>query len=212
MNFFVKIGLCLISITLFSCNNEVQNFRKDNIQNKQSIFLIFRGTETKEGIIAKEFNKNNPNPSHVGIMIFDRGNWNIYHVIDNGNRNAFTKSSFEEFCKLENGKITYLALYQFKEFSQFNRSKLLKNIASFNKKKIEFDKSFHINNGKSKLYCSEFIVNLLEDCFLITIPIHKIPLKSISSTYLKRDTLYYYPVDSLMELSILEFVDEIKLN
>ncbi len=105
---FKKTGWYLF-ITLFSCSE----YNNTNIQNKllsEKVYLLYRGTNTKEGYISKEFNLHNPKPSHVGILIKKQEKWVVYHVLNSDTKSALIKSKIDDFLNLKKEKIKHISV------------------------------------------------------------------------------------------------------
>jgi hypothetical protein len=69
------------------CKNKGSDLKTD-ILDKEKCYLVFRGTNTKEGLVSKEYNISSKKPSHVGICIFQDSNWIVYHVLSPRKKNS----------------------------------------------------------------------------------------------------------------------------
>lgn len=192
MIFFRVIGIILFT-TIFSCEHPskwedvcVKNIHKD------SVYLIFRGTESKEGGIAKRFNIQHKDVSHVGILLYEQKQWVVFHVLNKyKKKSCLHKESIGSFLDKTKEKIDYLAVY-YTPF--FDKSKIREKIKEISKEEISFNYTF-VNDSPTKLYCSQFVVNVLKDSIqkfnyykkYISNPQHRI--------FIKKDTIEHYPVD-----------------
>lgn len=156
-------------------------------------YLIFRGTDTKQGFLAREFNIRDSINSHVGILIHNQG-WLIYNVSDfDKHKSALQSQTIEEFQVCEGGVVTDISIWDIK--TEMNiKTNMLYEIQEVMKTKVIFDKFFDLNN--KNLYCSEFVVNILEkaDTTFSLKPIKR-RLNGIYKSYFRKDSLEYYPVD-----------------
>ena len=48
---------------------------------KDKVYLLFRGTHTKEGIVIRSYNIGDENISHVGICLFVSGEFKVYNIV-----------------------------------------------------------------------------------------------------------------------------------
>ena len=162
---------------------------------KQSVYLIFRGTQSKEGLIVKDFNIKDSKATHVGILLYQIPGWHVAHVMQTHSKNDFLFQPAEDFLAAEN-KIKYVSLWKIAGFGKNEIAKLEKVFDSLKTEKIGFDLTF-TGRLDSKKYCSEFVCEALqaakEGCFHF--PKYVKRLSPAESIFLKRDSLYYYPVD-----------------
>jgi hypothetical protein len=160
-----------------------------------SIYMFCRGTLSKAGMIAREFNQFDTNTTHVGVGFYTGNKLLIYHVSDvrRGGRSLLV-DSLESFTGVED--IRYLSIWACRN-SPAELEKLKQVCASYGSRKIWFDPYFNLRNDDT-LYCSEFCVAVLQqvnrDKF--SFPTRTIPISnSFYQSYLRRDQLTYYPVD-----------------
>jgi hypothetical protein len=188
----IKFGIifCVI-LTLTYDTNQPINLKK---LNKNSSYLIFRGTETKQGYYARSFNISDSINSHVGILLFSNKSWSIYNVSDfRGKRNDLQVQTLNQYLNCKDGKVTSISIWRINAKENFNKF-LLKEIEKMMNNDIVFDKAISLNN--EKLYCSEFVantINKIDNSFKI-LPLKK-KLKGLSKRYFKKKYLEYYPVD-----------------
>lgn len=203
-------NLYLIFIALISfsdkyvCNAQIASSFNFNF-NEAECYIIARGTKSKQGFIAKQFNIINDSITHIGIGIKYKNEFNIFNVNAIRNKNALTIESFESFINQED--LTYFGIWKIEiDNNQFNSLKnYLEQIAD---KYINFDYDFLIGNNENKLYCSEFI-------WLVTNELgidFKFDLKKINTvslglnSILKREELEYIPPDYFLAFSKIKFI------
>jgi len=190
----IYVAICLFY--LLSCNSNKKNFWSEIKLKQDDIYIVFRGTDTKQGFFARDFNIKDTLSSHVGLLLFDKNNWFVYNVSDfKDNLSDFRKQSIEDFFDLEEEKISSASLWKIELDSSPTKhlSEILKEYESLN---IKFDKYFTLKDS-SKLYCSQFMKEVLFqiDSVKFNIKTRKRELKGIYKTYFQKDTLEYYPVD-----------------
>jgi len=162
----------------------------------KSAYLVFRGTDTKEGFFARDFNIKDSLSSHVGIAISIDKSWNVYHVLENENSTSdYNKDSFKRFLNKKQNEVFYYSLWELKTLTD-DKIEILKNILNqYESKQVVFDRSF--SKDSTKLYCSEFVCEVLKtvDSVMYDFKYFKRELKGVYKTYFNKDTLEYYPVD-----------------
>jgi hypothetical protein len=183
--------------TLFSCNTP-ETYIDLDLLDKNEIYLVYRGTNTKEGIISKEFTLKNKNASHVGIAIFNKEKWSVYHILNNRNaKSDLINEDFSTFYNIENENIKYSSIWKINNLDSIDKEKIRLQLKIMESLILTFDTAFSIENGKENFYCSEFIVFVLENANNknFKFDLHKVKLKSIYKSILRKDSLVYYPVD-----------------
>lgn len=177
----------LFLFVCFSTNS--QNFEK------KTIYIICRGTLSKKELIGERFNISNNNITHLGIGILEDNELKIYNVSDSKivNNSSLICETLEEFSNIND--IFYLGVWEFKT-NNSTINKIKNNISEL--KNIKFDKNFNIAND-NELYCSEFVVKVLNslDYFDFKPSIKK--LSGIEKDLLSSDFLEYYPVDFFLQ-------------
>ncbi|NRR93145.1 hypothetical protein HSX10_16330 [Winogradskyella undariae] len=192
---YLSIFAILLLLSCNERNNHIDfndfNFSKDNT------YLIFRGTNTKQGYFAKQFNIKDSLSTHVGILQFKDSEWLIYNVSDfKDNFSDFKTQNLNEFLTCRDGKVLYLSVWTIKG-NDLKETRLITSVLKeYKKNKIEFDRYFSLNDS-TKLYCSEFVNIVLKsvDSTKFNFKPIKRELKGVYKTYFKKDTLNYYPVD-----------------
>ncbi len=187
------LGLC-ISTALFSCKSK---HSYEDILKNEKIYLVFRGTATKEGFLSREFNLKNSKPSHVGIAVFDNS-WKIYHVLHSpSNTSALKIETFNQFLNTEEMKILNASVWEIKDIKKSQRQIIINELKNLKSKNVIFDRAFLLDNGSFNLYCSELVNDILHktDSKRFNFEIKTSKLKPVYSKFLRRDSLRYYPVD-----------------
>lgn len=195
-----KLFAILLVVNLFGCISEKQKpFKLDKKKLKiDSVYLAFRGTNTKQGFFAKDFNIRDTSSSHVGLLLNIKNTWKVFHVSDFNDVTSDLKcENVDVFFDVEKEKIIYAGIWGINQISDSNLIVLKNELNLALKKKIKFDKSFELNNS-NKLYCSEFVnLMLLKiDPYKFNIPLNKRVLKGIYKQYFQKDSLIYYSVDA----------------
>ena len=110
----LQIGALLIIVANCKNENSKNFFWKDVQLNEQQVYLVFRGTKSKEGFFAKDFNISDTLSSHVGMLINDKTKWEIYHIIDfkDKNRSDFRKQSLKDFFDSKKEDINYVSFWE----------------------------------------------------------------------------------------------------
>ncbi|WP_438988812.1 hypothetical protein [Polaribacter sp.] len=192
--FFVILNLFFIS----SCAYKNDFTFDDKILVKDSIYLVFRGTKTKQGFFARDFNIIDSLSSHIGIALYYKKRWRVFHISDyNDNFSDIRSHPTNVFFNIKKEKINYISLWGVKKLSATDVSRVKEDIIGYESKKVKFDKMFALDN-KNKLYCSEFVNNVFTslDSVKYKIPLTKRKLSGIYKQYFQKDTLIYYSVDS----------------
>ncbi|WP_296381044.1 hypothetical protein [Winogradskyella sp.] len=200
----------LVAILFFGCSNEYKRQVVNLGLNKEKAYLIFRGTNTKEGFFAREFNIKDTLSSHVGFTLFDSSRWNVFHVLENKNSTTdYNVEILDGFLNKEKNKVFYYSLWEIESLKLEEIDSLRKIIKRYKSKKITFDKNFS-HKDSTKLDCSEFICEALNkiNSDKFNFEFHKRELKGIYKTYFKKDTLEYYPVDMFQSNANFKFFFE----
>ncbi len=178
-----------------TCQNEQMLFDQSKLNTKNA-YLIFRGTNTKEGFFARDFNIKDTLSSHVGIAIYNEKAWSVYHVLENKNATTdFNKDDFKYFLSKEHDEVFYYSLCELTTLADYKIDTLKNILNQYESKQVVFDRSF--SKDSKKLYCSEFVCEVLStvDSNVYNFEYYKRELKGIYKTYFNKDTLEYYPVD-----------------
>lgn len=179
-------------IILFICIKSISY--SQSFLDKENVFLIGRGTTSKQNFITK-LNLNNKNLTHIGIGFFENESLVVYNVSSDRiiENSALLKESYSSF--ISDKEIFYLAIWKI----NLDKNKIIDIINDFNKEEIFFDKSFDINNNSNKLYCSEFVANVINkvtDNLFEPNQTNQINNKIIKNIAKNK---YYYPVDFFLK-------------
>jgi len=164
----------------------------ENILDSNNVYLFFRGTKTKQGYISKEYNLSHKGLSHVGIGVNYGDGFLIYHIVNSDKINNLEMSSINSFYN-HRKKIIYKGIW---EIQNIEANELKQILNEYENKVFNFDITF-TGVDDNKLYCSELVVQILKDLDSVKFYFtkHKKALKEIHSTFLKKDTLEYFPAD-----------------
>ena len=190
------IGWCLC-ITLVHCKKKDFDINID-ILDKEKCYLVFRGTNTKEGLVSKAYNISNNKPTHIGICIFQDSEWIVYHVLSPRKKDvtALINESFDAFFDVRKESICNASIWLINNITTSETSKLRKQLHKYEQIKLEFDLTFK-SKDTTKLYCSKFVNDVLMyvNSKKFKFETYKAKLKPLHSVYLAQDSLEYYPVD-----------------
>lgn len=191
---FAIMGFLLI-IVVFSFHKDPSlNGRIKELKfERQTIYLIQRGTTGKLGGLAKDFNIRNLYASHLGIGFLENNTLKIYHVYVDKNRrqNNLYVENISEFIKPED--LNYLSIWQLQDIDRKQFNDIRAALIESEKQNILFD--FNFNESNNAYYCSEYIVEELKKSNIEIMKDHKKSITGMARQILKRDTLTYYPVD-----------------
>lgn len=157
-------------------------------------FLVVRGTDSKAGVIARDFNRCDPEATHVGIAFCRLGKWRVYHVSNEGgkNRTALYDVPLQAFADEPGNR--YLALWEFRGAIP-GKADVLRAISQISTQKISFDIDFNPIDDQN-LYCSEFCVKVLHAAGILPVfPLMSASISGLRATVLGRTRLDYWPVD-----------------
>ncbi len=193
---FIAIGWCLC-VTLLHCKKRVYEVQTDFLD-KEKWYLVFRGTNTKEGLVSKEYNKSNNKPSHVGICMYQDPEWLVYHVLSPRKKDstALIIENIDSFFDVEKESIYNASIYVIDNLTTYEILKLKRQLQKYEKLNLQFDLSFK-SKDTTKVYCSKFVRDLLRNVNnrKFKVETSKVKLKPLHSVYLGQDSLEYYPVD-----------------
>jgi len=160
-----------------------------------SIYMLCKGTKSKMPIVARQFNYEDTNSTHVGIGLVINGKLVIYNMVNTSREIALRQDSMGSF--LQDETVFYFSIWK------ANGTQLeLKRLRSFIEKKVNsrpgFDNMFDLNNGDQLLYCSEFCLKALiaANKKKYSFQPRVISLENqLFENILKRKILKYMPVD-----------------
>lgn len=183
----------IFCIIFLFCENK-KDFNNNQL-NSNSVYLFFRGTDTKQGYISKEYNLFHKGLSHVGIGVNYDYEFLIYHIVNSDKPSHLEISPLNSFFD-NSSKINYIGVWEIQNINKEKKTKLKNILNQYKNQEYKFDLSF-IQKNDNKLYCSEFVVEVLRklDSCRFKFKKSKIKLQGLHSAFLKRDTLEYFPTD-----------------
>src|SRR5690554_921207 len=179
---------------------------------------IYRETDSKNGLISRNYNISPSSMTHVGIGFFDKNElFKIFHIDLNqkkeSQKNDIIVSSISEFFDLKDCSVLGGEIWRYdKEFSDKEFNEIHNYIDSmFLNTNIKFDIDFDYEDS-NKLYCSElvskFLTKFSKDSYTSDLKSKKV--NNIHRLYLKKDTVKYIPVDYFMTLPSFQKVYQFK--
>jgi hypothetical protein len=172
------------------------------VPQKNYIYLFYRKTDSKNGIIAQSYNRNNSKMSHIGIGFVDKdNNFLINHILEKNiklSQNDIWSSSVDEFYNKREKIVGGEVWISKKPLSDIQMASIKNCIDSIKATNVRFDFDFNFNDHKN-MYCSEFayvVLNKVSE-FKIDSKLSSTKLKGLKKTFLGRSTLKYLPVDFL---------------
>jgi hypothetical protein len=167
----------------------------------QKIYLVCRGTLSKAGVVAGQFNAADTNSTHVGIGYFTGNTLLVYHVSDVKRKgHSLLVDSLASYTDVEDLK--YLGIWECNN-TPAELEKMKQVCASYLARNIGFDPYFNIRDDDT-LYCSEFCAAVLQqvDPYKFSFHPRTVPVPDgFYQAYLRRDKLTYYPVDFFQQHS-----------
>lgn len=196
----MKFLFYILSLVILFLAIKIPDYNKIP-EEDHKVYLVYRATENKQNIIAKDFNVNGSIMTHVGLGIKINGKLNIYNVSNvkfNANGSALLNENLDEFLKVD-GLIDY-SIWSY-SINTETKDKLLGLMEKELDKTIQFDYEFCLDNGDDNLYCSEFVYNILKQ---LNIANSLEPyIKELNSFYNKAlgvNKLTYIPVDIFQQI------------
>ena len=178
-----------------------------------TVYLVLRGSDTKLGGYAKQYNSINPYASHIAIMIIEKGVKKVFHVNTDKNKKGSHLISEEltSFTKSNQENYPYISFWEIKRLNSIAISRLQNYIKELDTASIKFDYQFNFENNE-EMYCSEFVYKSLVSIDSLRFSVPKTRKKVLKSHqfFLKKDTLDYYPVDYFYDIEDIEHIGEWK--
>ncbi len=188
--------ISIFSLSFFVTNNDRQDsiaIERINLEN-QSLYFVLRGSETKMGGYARQYNRYDSKASHIALGIFS-DSIILYHV-NTGKKEAFIKENLSDFIFSEKEEYDYLAIWKVKGVTASDLRTIKERIDHLDSINIRFDYKFDLQND-NKLYCSEFVYKALlgitPNLFENSIYTKEVPMDH--RFFLKKDTITYIPLD-----------------
>lgn len=219
MSLVLKIGIAVIVAMLIgfqipTSGNETNSVSITSFSNtlplkKGKVYFILRGSDTKLGSFANQYNKENSKATHVALGIFT-DSLHIYHVnTDKLNGKQLLLQGMEEFTHSQKTDYTYLAFWEINDLTEKQIDAIERKIAAFQEKDIRFDYKFDMQSDEN-LYCSEFVYKVINSIgstrFELPMTRKKVPENHVF--FLKKDTLEYYPSDFFYDYANLKKIGE----
>ena len=177
-------------------------------------YLVFRGTDSKPGAIAREFNLFDLKSSHVGIAVFNNDLWNISHIVNTRDPVSDLKwDTFASFLDQKKQKVFYASVWEINSLTPKEFKSLKGLLETYRKKQYRFDQSFSIKDD-NRLYCSELIQKILTtvNADKFQFKLHTKKLRPLYASFFRKDSLSYYPVDMFQKHKNFTLVEEWDLN
>lgn len=177
-----------------------------------SIYLVARGTKSKQFLIGEKFNTTLKNITHIGIGYQENDSLKIFNVSLNKkvNNTSLIIESWDEFTNLSD--VFYIGVWELKcGKEKLEEIKVLLN--NYLETPIEFDNRFNIEDN-DKLYCSEFVVKVLNQAAIFDFKPEGKEVTSLLKNMTDKEMFYYFPVDFFLQDSeikqIYQYVGDIK--
>lgn len=197
----INFVLLLLLTLLVNCNKQGHFFYKETEIKKNQIYLFFRETKSKAGMVSKSYNINKSNYSHVAIGGVIDNKVLVYHILNDkyeGKKSRKSDLICEDIKKFYNSpdeEVLSGAIYKVENVtaSDFVRFRKILNILKM--RNLKFDKKF-ISADDENFYCSELVYYILKNTkHDIELKLTRKKLTGIDAVLLKRDTIAYYPTD-----------------
>lgn len=190
--------LSLVSLGFFNKPHEDSLNTADLILEDNSVYLFLRGSETKLGGYARMYNRYGGLASHIALGVY-KDSLTLYHL-NTGHSRPLIAEGLESFTSSEDESYNHLSVWKIKGMTAQKLDSIQSRIDHYQNQKLRFDYQFD-HTEDDALYCSEFVYQtlhtsfpkLFQDAFF---------LKEVPANhrfYLKKDTLYYLPVDFILD-------------
>ena len=193
---YVLLFFLSASFTYGQKQSEINLIKERISLSDKSVYIFCRGTKSKAGIVAREFNVTDTVITHTGLGFVKGDKIFIYNVSDNKNtfESALIIDSLESFIGSDD--VHYLGVWK----CDINYKELLiaeKICTNYHNRKITFDRMFEISNDDT-LYCSEFYELTLKQVNPVKFYFKPVAIEikdPLMGAVLKRKNLVYFPVD-----------------
>lgn len=195
------ILLSKIVLTFFACCKIGQvSYNGIGLEDKQ-IYIFFRETKSKAGLVSKSYNINNKNYSHVGIGAVYNNELFVYHILYNNKndikqpKSELIKDDISTFYNPQNDKVISGAILKVNGITIDNLHAYNKVIGQLQKRVLRFDKKFTTDDDDN-FYCSELVYYILHKTKndIILKPITR-NVSGLDKIVLGRTLITYYPTD-----------------
>lgn len=186
----IKIKLLFfLSLLFINCTS------KCYINDKNQIFIILRGTDSKRRLISENFNYYNNLYTHIGIGYKINGKLNIYHILPSPNKTDLIVETLDEFKNVSDLNCIGIFATELSHKSYKNVILFLQKIRNVD---IKYDNKFDVSTD-NLLYCSEFVIKAINQTKEFNIKPIKKEIPNLYRGILSKDSLSFYPVDILIK-------------
>lgn len=175
-----------------------QDFKKENI------YLLGSGSESKQFMIARDFNISHKYLTHIALGIFVNNELKIFEINpDNGINSKINITDWDSFSK---NSFNYIGIWEFK--SNNDLSEIIKNyIYTKIQNNLTYNFSFKIDANNQE-YCSQFVANALNSTCLFSFNPTIIELNDKYKSIFKTNTFTYYPIDFFLKNTQFKLIYE----
>ncbi len=210
--YLLRFLILKIFILLLQDHGYSQSYFSNFDNNK--IYILARGTKSKQNIIVKVFNISDTNFTHIGIGYFDieTNKFNIYNINPSRGQNAFTIDSIPSFISPPD--IYYYGIWEI-NIGLRKVNKARKVMQKYKKLTVNFDYDFLLDNRKSSLYCSEFVwlfLNEISHSHFNFLPVSKELNFDNLNSLLNRKTFIYIPVDFFLQNKCIKKIADYRIQ
>jgi len=177
---------------------------------EEVVYIVARSTQSKEGLVASNFNIKDKVLSHIGIGYVEDNELMIYNISNyrvDRKGSSLLKETLHEFTSEKS--TVYFSVWKYKP-NKRDFITLKRKLTGMLSETLSFDNEFTLDN--EDLYCSEFVFNILNDLNLTSFKPVKKNLGMMYSLALGRKTLVYIPVDFFLSEEKFKFIYEEVLN
>lgn len=192
--FRINIIIVFFSMVFLSCCKEEY---KGVVFEKDRVYILFRESNSKVGKIVKSYNAYKTEYTHVGLGVFINNKFQVIHILPNdivNEKNGLLKESVKSFFEPIDDAVSSGQIMESIQIDEANYRRILNKVKELEAKKIKFDFQF-MTDKDNKFYCSELVCYILSSTNQFSFKEHRKKLTSFEASYLKRDSLIYFPAD-----------------
>ena len=162
-----------------------------------NIYLVCRGTTSKQNLIAENFNIRNKKITHIGIGFKHQQKFTIYNVSYDKkiNNNSLLVETLDDFIAIPD--IFHLEIWEINS-NKGDVAKLKLILNKYLNKSIAFDYYFNLNDNEN-FYCSEFVAKILNGLNDFQYNPCKKESNKLLKSIIKSDIFEYFPVDFFLQ-------------
>lgn len=191
------LTLCCIFFVLESHCQNIAALKGFNFKNDE-IYLIYRGTNAKRNLVAKDFNISSCPATHIGLGLLLNNQSLIFNVSSDIIRNGSSLICDTPFSFYDNTPDLFYGSIFSRKITIKEKKLLITNLTVLQKRKIAFDNKFTLSDDDT-MYCSEFVIKMISKTYNEKYTATKLELKSfIYKKYFDSNYLLYFPVDFLL--------------